>query len=116
MHDTALTDSVREGKPVPYDPGKMLRDTAGTVNGAVEDLALGKAEWSRTWDTANSLEHLQELAAGLAGFLEQADTRVRLASGSDVAEASRLVREAAATAARLKEQIGRARSAFDGVR
>ncbi|MFJ5233152.1 hypothetical protein ACIQBJ_25060 [Kitasatospora sp. NPDC088391] len=99
-----------------YDPVNMLKDTVKRVAEAADDLGRGEIVWSRASDAANTLEQLEELAAGLAGLLAQTDALVRLAPGRGAEEASGLVREAVAAAALLQERVGRAREAVGAVR
>ncbi|MFJ1757405.1 hypothetical protein [Kitasatospora sp. NPDC088134] len=99
-----------------YDPVNMLKDTVKRVAEAADDLGRGEIVWSRASDAANTLEQLEELAAGLAKLLAQTDALVRLAPGREAEEASGLVREAVAAAALLQERVGKARGAVGAVR
>ncbi|MEV7122954.1 hypothetical protein [Kitasatospora griseola] len=106
-----------EGEIVGYDPMFAVRGAAEAVAEAAKDVAGGHAAWDRPADAVNSLEQMEKLTVALADLLrQQADALPRLTADPQAGDAAKLVSEAAATAAKLVEQIRKAGGTARSVR
>ncbi|MFD8482084.1 hypothetical protein [Kitasatospora sp. NPDC059673] len=100
-----------------YDPMFAVRGAAEAVAVAAKDVAGGRAAWGRPADATNSLERMDALVTALADLLrQQAEALPGLTGDPQAVDAAKLVAEAAATAAKLGEQIRKAAATTRAVR